>query len=219
MRAFPPNLFPVRCVIVNGWTCVLSGAQKEMELSALLERCCRGDELAWEALVRQFQARIYGIAYHYMGNAEDARDIAQDAFIRIYQNLSICPDAVRFLPWVIRIVRNICIDNLRRKKARPPAQDIPAGDLLTLRAPGGDPGQLFAADSRKRLVHSALQGMTDLNREIILLRDIQGFALEEIASMLRVPLGTVKSRSNRARIELAHKLAVLRGELAGGTAV
>jgi RNA polymerase sigma-70 factor (ECF subfamily) len=69
------------------------------------------------------------------------------------------------------------------------------------------------------MVHSALQEMTDLNREIILLRDIQGLALEEIASMLRVPLGTVKSRSNRARIELAHKLAVLRGELAGGTAV
>jgi RNA polymerase sigma-70 factor, ECF subfamily len=190
-----------------------------MELSTLLERCCRGDELAWETLVRQFQARIYGIAYHYVGNAEDARDIAQEAFIRIYQNLSICPDAARFLPWVIRIARNICIDHLRRKKARPPAQDIPAGDLLTLRAPGGDPGQLFAADSRKRLVHGALQEMTDLNREIILLRDIQGLALEEIASMLRVPLGTVKSRSNRARIELAHKLAVLRSELAGGTAV
>ena len=192
---------------------------EQLELTELLERCIRGDELAWEALVRRFQARIYGIAYHYAGNSEDARDIAQDTFVRIYQNLAICPDEARFLPWVIRIARNICIDHLRRKKARPPVHDIPAEDLLALRAPGGNPAELFAEDSRKRLVHSALQEMSDLNREIILLRDIQGLALEEIASLLRVPLGTVKSRSNRARIELAHKLAALQGELAGGFTV
>jgi len=188
-----------------------------MELSILLERCCRGDELAWEVLVRRFQARIYGIAYHYAGNAEDARDLAQETFIRIYQNLSICPDEDRFLPWIIRITRNVCIDHLRRKKVRPPAQDIPVDDLLALRAPGGDPAQTFAADSRKRLVYSALQELTGLNREMILLRDIQGLALEEIASILHVPVGTVKSRSNRARTELAHKLSLLRSELAGGT--
>jgi RNA polymerase sigma-70 factor, ECF subfamily len=187
----------------------------KMDLSRLLERCSEGDELAWEALVRQFQARIYGIAYHYVGNAEDARDLAQEAFIRIYQNLVLCADATKFLPWIIRITRNACIDHLRRKKARPPAHDIAVDELLTLKAPGGDPGQLYAADSRKRLIHSALQQLSDLNREIILLKDIQGLALEEIASLINVPIGTVKSRSNRARIELAHKLAVLRSKPAG----
>jgi RNA polymerase sigma-70 factor (ECF subfamily) len=190
-----------------------------MDLSTLLERCCRGDELAWEALVRRFQARVYGIACHYVGNAEDARDAAQEAFIRVYQNLSICPDAAGFLPWLIRITRNICIDHLRRKNARPPAQDVPIEDMQSLRAPGGDPSQLFAADARKQMVHSALRHMTALNREMILLRDIQGLALEEIASMLQVPLGTVKSRSNRARIELARALALLAGEPARGSMV
>jgi RNA polymerase sigma-70 factor (ECF subfamily) len=173
----------------------------------------------WEALVRQFQSRIYGIACHYVGNTEDARDLAQETFVRIYQNLAVCPDEERFLPWVIRITRNICIDHLRRRRARPPVQDIAAEDLVSLRSPGGDPGQLYAADSRKRQVHSALQGMTDLNREIILLRDIQGLALEEIASLLHIPIGTVKSRSNRARMELARKLVSLRSELAGEAAV
>jgi RNA polymerase sigma-70 factor, ECF subfamily len=183
-----------------------------MDLSTILERCCIGDELAWEALVRRFQARVYGIAYHYLGNAEDARDLAQEAFIRIYQNLAARSDAADFLPWIIRITRNACIDHLRRKKARPPAQDIAADDLLTLQDPGADPGQQYAADSRKRMVHCALHQMTGLNREIILLRDIQGLTLEEIASMLEVPVGTVKSRSNRARIELAHRLAFLKNE-------
>jgi RNA polymerase sigma-70 factor, ECF subfamily len=183
-----------------------------MDLSRLLERCIGGDELAWEALVRRFQARIYGIAYYYVANAEDARDLAQEAFIRIYQNVALCPDATKFLPWIIRITRNACIDHLRRKKARPPAHDIAADELITLQAPGGDPDQVYTADSRKRLIHSALQDMSALSREIILLKDIQGLALEEIASLINVPLGTVKSRSNRARIELAHRLAVLRNK-------
>ncbi len=190
-----------------------------MDLSILLERCCRGDELAWEALVRQFQARIYGIAYHYVGNTEDARDLAQEVFVRIYQNLTLWPDEARFLPWILRIARNICIDHLRRTKARPPVHDLASDELLTLRAPGSNPEQLYAADSRKRLIHRALQQMTDLNREIILLKDIQGLTLEEIASTLDVPLGTIKSRSNRARIELARKLALLRNEFTGGTAI
>jgi RNA polymerase sigma-70 factor (ECF subfamily) len=190
-----------------------------MDLSTLLRRCCSGDELAWEALVRQFQGRIYGIAYHYVGNAEDARDLAQEVFVRIYQNLTVCPDEERFLPWIIRITRNICIDHLRRKNVRPPMQDVAAEDLRSLRASGDDPWQLYVEDSRKRLVHRALQEMTELNREIILLRDIQGLPLEEIASQLQVPVGTVKSRSNRARIELARRLAFLRSEFAGGTAV
>jgi RNA polymerase sigma-70 factor, ECF subfamily len=190
-----------------------------MDLSRLLERCSAGDELAWEALVRQFQARIYGIAYHYVGSAEDARDLAQETFIRIYQNLALRPEAEKFLPWIIRITRNACIDHLRRKKARPPAHDIAADELLTLRASGADPEQVYAADSRKRLIHSALQEMSGLNREIILLKDIQGLALEEIASMINVPLGTVKSRSNRARIELAHKLAALRRKPAGDAVI
>jgi RNA polymerase sigma-70 factor (ECF subfamily) len=190
-----------------------------MDLSAILRRCRGGDELAWEALVRQFQARIYGLAYHFVGNAEDARDLAQEAFIRLYQNLALCPDEGGFLPWIIRITRNACIDHLRRRKARPPAHDLIADEMLDLRAAGCNPEEQYVSDSRKRLIHSALNEMTHLNREIILLKDIQGLALEEIAAMLKVPLGTVKSRSNRARLELAQRLAGLRGELAGDAAV
>ena len=169
--------------------------------------------------MRRFQARIYGIAYCYTGNPEDARDLAQEAFIRIYQNLAICTDETKFLPWIITITRNVCIDHLRRKQTRPPAHDLAADELLTLREPGSGPGEQYESESRKRLVHRALQEMTGLNREILLLKDIQGLALEEIAAMLNVPVGTVKSRSNRARIELAQKLAFLRREPAGGAAV
>jgi len=189
-----------------------------MELSEILQRCRSGDELAWEALVRGYQARIYTITYHYVGNREYARDLAQEVFVRIYRNLHLCTDAQMFLPWVIRIARNACIDHIRRRKARPPDQDIEAAEVAGLRAGGKSPEEQWAESSRKRLIYRAIRELTDLNREIILLKEILGLPLEEIALMLKVPLGTIKSRSNRARLELAQKLMAL-GSSCGSEAV
>jgi RNA polymerase sigma-70 factor (ECF subfamily) len=185
-----------------------------MDLQLLLERCREGDELAWEALVRQFQGRVYGIACHYLGSGEDARDMAQEIFVRIFQNLHICRDAQWFLPWAMRISRNLCIDQLRRRKARPPAHDIDVDDMRDLPSRGLNPEEQWAEDSRKQLVHRALRDLTDLSREIIILRDIQGLPLEEIALLLKVPLGTIKSRCNRARIELARRVQALTNDAA-----
>lgn len=177
-----------------------------MEFTQLLDQVRSRDELAWEAFVRHFQARVFGLAYHYTAQAEDARDLAQEVFIRIYQNLVLVPDEAGCLPWVIRITRNACIDHLRRKKARPPLWDLPADEMFDLRSSDQNPEEAHLEAVRKSMVHRALQELTDLNREIILLKEIQGLKLEEIAAILEVPVGTVKSRSNRARIELAQKL-------------
>jgi RNA polymerase sigma-70 factor, ECF subfamily len=183
-----------------------------MDLGYVLERCRAGDELAWETLVREYQGRIYGVAYHYMGNPEDARDMAQEIFVRIFRHLEACTDPQWFTAWTIRVARNLCIDQLRRRKSRPPAQDIAADEFRDLPAAGLDPEQQWAEHSRKRLVHRALRDLSELNREIIVLKDIQGLPLEEIASLLNVPLGTIKSRCNRARIELARRVQELTGE-------
>lgn len=180
-----------------------------MDLAMLLERCKAGDELAWEALVRQFQARVFGIAFHYAGNAEDARDLAQEIFIRIYRHLDLCRDEGMFVPWMIRISRNACIDHLRRKKARPAPADVAVDEMVHLQAPGPNPEEHSMADARRQAIHLAFRKLTALNREVILLREILGLPLEEIASMLKIPLGTVKSRINRARIELAERVRAL----------
>jgi RNA polymerase sigma-70 factor, ECF subfamily len=180
-----------------------------MDLAMLLERCKAGDELAWEALVRQFQARVFGIAFHYTGNSEDARDLAQEIFIRIYRHLDLCGDEGMFVPWMIRISRNACIDHLRRKKARPAPADVAVDEMVHLQAPGLNPEEHSMADARRQVIHLAFRKLTALNREVILLREILGLPLEEIASMLKIPLGTVKSRINRARIELAERVRAL----------
>jgi len=181
-------------------------------LAILLDRCRHGDELAWEALVREYQSRVYGLAYHYSGNPEDARDIAQTAFIKIYRQLDSCVGARHFLPWMICVTRNTSIDHLRRRNARPPTQDVSADGLGGLPDRGTTPEEITLALSRKELLYRALRALTELNREIILLREIQELTLEEVASMLRVPLGTIKSRLPRARLELAEKVLTLSAE-------
>jgi RNA polymerase sigma-70 factor (ECF subfamily) len=182
-----------------------------MNQAELLQRCRAGDELAWEVLVRTYQARICSIACTYTGDADEARDLAQDVFVRVYRKLDTCRDPERFLPWMIRIARNVCLDRLRRRKARPPAQDIPADELVSLADPTPSVEDQWLQDTRKRLVIKAMQKLSKINREIILLKDMQGLPLDEIAGMLNLPVGTVKSRCSRARVELAKAVLALDG--------
>lgn len=173
------------------------------ELTDLLNACRDGDALAWESLVRQYQGRIYGMAFHFVGDVEEARDIAQLVFVRIYSNLHLCADARMFHPWILRITRNACIDQLRRQKARPPAFDIPAERAFGLEDGAESPEERTVRESRRQLLRSALLLLGTLNREVILLREIQGLTLEETATVLGKPIGTIKSRLHRARLELA----------------
>ena len=88
------------------------------ELDLLLLRCRQGDAPAWEALVRRYQARIYGFALHYLRDREEARDTAQEIFIKMYQHMDGVRDGGSFLPWMLRLTRNCCIDRVRSRKAR-----------------------------------------------------------------------------------------------------
>ena len=187
-----------------------------MDQSELLKRCRIGDELAWEVLVRTHQGRICSIAYGYVGEQDEAMDLAQEIFVRVYKSLDTCTDPEKFLSWLTRIARNACIDHLRRRKARPPRQDIPAEDMVNLASGGPTPEDVLVRSSRQKLVHTALQKLSEINREIIVLKDIQGLPLEEISGMLDLPLGTVKSRSSRARIELARAITDMDARPNGG---
>jgi RNA polymerase sigma-70 factor (ECF subfamily) len=182
-----------------------------MDQVALLRRCREGDELAWEVLVRQQQGRVCSIALGYVGDQDEAFDLAQDIFVRVWDRLNSCTDLEKFGPWLMSIARNACLDHLRRRKARPPRQDIPAEEMHNLAGNAPTPEDDWLSTSRQRIVHRALQKLTAINREIIVLKDIQGLPLEEIASMLSLPLGTVKSRSSRARVELAQAVVELDG--------
>jgi RNA polymerase sigma-70 factor (ECF subfamily) len=177
--------------------------------ATLLARCRQGDDLAWEALVRRYQGRVYSVAYHYMRNVEEARDAAQEVFIRIYRRLDTFHGGETFLPWMLSLARNCCIDRLRKLKVRNPAGSVTLDDAPQIAADQPSAEDEAGARSAEKLLYRALDRLSDKNREIILLKEIQGLKLEEIAEMLSLPIGTVKSRSNRARVELARKVRVL----------
>jgi RNA polymerase sigma-70 factor (ECF subfamily) len=179
------------------------------DTAALLKRCGQGDDLAWESLVRRYQSRVYGVAFHYVRNREEARDLTQEIFIRIYERLDSFQSDERFLPWMFTLARNLCLDRLRQRKARPPASDVPFENGLQLPAPEPGPEDTSDAEARKRLLYRAMNGMSEKNRELLLMKDIQELKLEEISSLLDLPVGTVKSRSNRARLELASRIRAL----------
>ena len=171
------------------------------ELDTLLTRCRGGDSLAWEALVRRFEARIYGFALHYMKDREEAKDVAQEIFVKMYQGLDGMRDARTYLPWMLRLARNCCIDRIRSRNARAHEQEGAAASEPV--ATDASPEESMIASARRALLYRALDTMTGANREMVVLKDLDQLPLAAIATRLGVPLGTVKSRSHRARVELA----------------
>ncbi len=180
-----------------------------LDLDTLLERCRQGDDLAWEALVRQHQGRIFGLALHSLRDREEARDAAQEIFLRVYTRLDSLLEGQAFLPWLLRLARNCCIDRLRRREVHTPAFAVALDEAHARSSPEPSPEEDALSGAREVLLYRALGELSEKNREMILLRDTQELKLEEIAELLSLPLGTVKSRAHRARIELALAIRTL----------
>jgi len=186
--------------------------QDTQEIARLVRRCREGDELAWEELVRRFQNRVLGLVSHYVRSREDARDVAQEVFIRVFRSLPNFENEERFVPWLLRIARTTAIDHTRRRAARPPAQDVPAEDMHALADPNPDPAERTERASERGMLRRALDRCSSLHREILVLREVQGMALNEVADLLGIPSGTAKSRAARARAELAREVMALEDE-------
>jgi len=175
-----------------------------------------GDAAAWEEIVQRYHRRIYNICYRFAGSGDDAQDLTQDVFIKMYKTLNTY-DVERgaFMTWVTTITRNLLVDHFRKSKhdrmtdsldAAPSEHEdaIPLSDRIQDR--GLPPDARVQSRETGEAVHLALQRLSPELREAVILRDLQDMDYKEIASVLRVPEGTVKSRINRGRAELARLL-------------
>jgi len=163
----------------------------------LVELCRSGDALAWESLIKQTQARVYGLACHYLRSPEEARDLAQDVFVRFYGKLERF-DGANVIGYLQQMTRNACIDAIRRRRARPPTEDLVVDESLPLASSADSAETEWIRNSRHRLVHDAIGRLSKLSRQIVLLKEIE--------ALLGIPEGTVKTRSHRARRELARRV-------------
>jgi len=184
-------------------------AQTEM---ALIRRIQQGDAVAFDRLVELHGPRVYNLAYRMLGNAEDAQDVSQEAFLRIYDALPRFRGEASFTTWMYRIVTNVCRDELSRRRRRPPTLtelEVDDGDgaaLDELLTTGESAEDCVLRQERHQALHQAITALPAPFRAVLVLYDLQGFSYDEIAEMLRVNLGTVKSRLNRARNLLREKI-------------
>lgn len=181
----------------------------------LIEQCLRGDQIAWEAIVRQYWRRVFNIAYKFVGRHDEAEDLTQDVFLKIFKALKTFDRRANFQTWLISVSRNLCIDHYRsvRKERESVDRSVDAGDL-SLTSGDIDPLTALERSDRRAFLQRALNELPPTLRTAVLLRDIREFSYQEIAQQLSLPEGTVKSRINRGRHELTHQILRLQAEAA-----
>lgn len=183
---------------------------------ALVRRCVAGDADAWEEIVRTYNRRIYNVCYRFTGSPDSAEDLAQEVFIKMYRTLnSYAPEKGAFTTWMMTMTRNLLVDHYRKAKQDRVTDSLDAGiteeedavplsDRIEDHGPSAD--DRIARRETQEMVQKAIQKLSPELREAVILRDLQDMDYKEIAVALKVPEGTVKSRINRGRMELARLL-------------
>src|SRR5262245_14604158 len=174
---------------------------------SLIEQCLSGDQAAWDAIVRQHWRKVFNVAYKFVGKHDEAEDLTQDIFLKIFKALDTFDRRANFQTWIISISRNLCIDHYRsvRKERQTIARDVDASDLQPA---SRERGPYAAAEHQdlRQMLRQALQTLPVTLRTAVVLRDLQELSYQEIADRLGLPEGTVKSRINRGRLELGRQL-------------
>ena len=180
--------------------------------NALIARCKDGDIGAFDELVRHYEKRVYSFAYRLAGNQDDANDVAQEAFIRVFNSLHTFRGDAVFTTWIYRIVTNVYLDERKKSKSH---RQTSLDDYIELdenavsrqiESDAPSPEEIVEHRERDRVVQEAVSSLPDYQRIIVTLYHLQSRSYEEIAEILHLPIGTVKSRLNRARLALGEKL-------------
>jgi RNA polymerase sigma-70 factor, ECF subfamily len=177
--------------------------------STVVARCLQGDETAWEELVRLNTRKVYGLCYRFTGSGSEAQDLTQEVFLRIFRTIRTFRSTEgSFNTWLARVTRNLLIDNYRRTRQERVTDSIE--DQLPMLEQAGPaaarPDQGVAGREASEILQAALQKLSPDLREAVILRDLQEMEYREIAEVLAIPEGTVKSRINRGRAELGRLL-------------
>ena len=172
----------------------------DFELKRTIERAKKGDEDAFASLISRVQNTGYSIAFRYMENDADTRDVMQEAFIKMYRNLGSFKGDSSFETWFTRILINCCLDELRKRKNSSGWEDIDEHYDVADLSPGTEEQVLRA--ERQKAVTEAIRQLPEEARNIIILREFEGLSYEELADVLGLEPGTVKSRLNRAKQKL-----------------
>jgi RNA polymerase sigma-70 factor (ECF subfamily) len=181
----------------------------------LITRCQRGDIEAFNLLVQRYERVVFNFAYRLAGNYDDANDVAQDAFVRAYSAIHTFRGDSAFSTWIFRITTNLYLDEKKRRKTR---NATSLDEVIALEEssverqiedPSPTPEEVLTNNERSDLIAKAIQSLPEFQRTMVVLYHVENKAYEEIAEIMDLPIGTVKSRLNRARLALKDKLSEL----------
>jgi len=178
----------------------------ELSDEALVERCLAKEASAWDEMVRRHKRRVFNIAYQFVGRYDIAEDLTQDLFLKIYHALAGFETERNFAAWLTRITRNLCIDHYRRRQRERELNRATDNELRTVESPRRDAYAVLRSHEKAAFLKRGLEELSPDLRTAVVMRDIGGHSYQEIADKLGIPEGTVKSRINRGRIELARIL-------------
>lgn len=184
---------------------------------SLVERCRKGEDEAWRELVDTFGQKIFSVAYHFTLKREDAEELAQEVFLKIFENLHRYDGSFPLVAWIVSLSRNLCIDRYRRQKREKSFRFVSDDAVAPMLTSQDDPAADALKKERTKILFSALAEIPEDLAEILVLRDLDGLAYEEIGQALALPDGTVKSRLFRARTEVAKKIRERQETRSGGT--
>jgi RNA polymerase sigma-70 factor (ECF subfamily) len=173
----------------------------------LIERCLQKDNSAWELVVGRYKRKVFHIAYKFTGRHDDAEDLTQEIFLKVFRSLEKFNRDADFSTWLSSVARNFCIDHYRASKREKEVlvEDLVAFDLAPA-STGSSPHRALEDRDRRSFLRRGLEALPDKLREAVVLRDLQGLSYQEMADRLGLPEGTVKSRINRGREELSRLL-------------
>jgi len=194
----------------------MTDAADKLYIRSLIQRCKQGDVCAFNELVQRYEKRIFNFAYRMAGNYDDANDVAQEAFIRVFNAINSFRGDANFTTWLYRIVTNVYLDERKRQRAHLHTSLEDYIELeentVTRQVEDGHPAPDTMVEQAERdaLLHQAIQDLPEYQRIMVILYHTQGKSYEEISKITKLPIGTVKSRLNRARLALKEKLEPMR---------
>lgn len=186
----------------------------------LMKACARGEMVCFAELIRRHKDRITNFLYRYVGDYRSAEDLAQETFLRVYRKIPDYNASAKFTTWLYTIAANLAKDEFKRRARHPagPLEVRPPGagtsQIVSLAPADASPGPdaVVEGEETKSLVFKVMDQIDPDEREILILREIQGLSYDEIAGILGAPLGTVKSRINRARMAFKERFKLLQPE-------
>ena len=182
-----------------------------MDLNAIIRECLEGRQGAWETLMNTYAKRVFNMAFQFCGSRQEAEDLTQEIFLKLYNSLSKFDFTKNFTAWLLTLTKNYLIDEYRRTKWEKTQRDEFDERVLTQPSLSGPEDTMVQKETRA-LIWAGLNRLSSEMRMAVILRDLQGRSYDEMAEILKLPLGTVKSRVNRARIALAEVLREKKGE-------